>query len=58
LRSELAMTFTGKIPRSVNGRGAACVARAGIVARNILIFRRGASLFGDAATGPARAFSD
>ena len=55
LRSELAMTFTGIIPRSVDGRAAACAARTGIVARTILILRRGASLFDFSATGPARA---
>jgi hypothetical protein len=48
LRSELAMTFTGKILRSVMGRVAAGADPAGFEARNILILRPRASIFGTA----------
>ena len=57
------MTFTGAIPRSLVGRAAKPVAvepvailatRPGIVARNILILRSRASIFGESAQAAAR----
>src|SRR5262249_25052880 len=49
LRSELAMTFTGTIPRSVKSRAVKravdWASAAGMMVRNILILRLGASIF-------------